>query len=64
MSERHQSQVRIQDSLAVAEQLGFPDWLDVDTKKMEGKFNSAPEREDLPADINESLVVELYSNKL
>jgi len=59
--EASKSQVRIQDSLSVAEQLGFPDWIDVNTKKMEGKFNSAPERDDLPADINESLVVELYS---
>jgi len=53
--------VRIQDSLAIAEQLGFPEWIDVDTKKMEGRFKTIPERADLPADINESLVVELYS---
>ncbi len=59
--ERAKKQVRIQDSLAIAEQLGFPDWLDVDLKKMEGLFKSVPERADLPADINESLVVELYS---
>ncbi len=59
--ERAKKQVRIQDSLAIAEQLGFPDWLDVDPKKMEGLFKSVPERADLPADINESLVVELYS---
>ena len=59
--EKSRNQVRIQDSLAIAEQLGFPDWLDVDPKKMEGLFKSIPERADLPADINESLVVELYS---
>lgn len=59
--ERAKKQVRIQDSLAVAEQLGFPEWLDVNTKKMEGTFKAAPERAELPADINESLVVELYS---
>lgn len=59
--ERARKQVRIQDSLAIAEQLGFPEWIDVDTKKMEGRFKSVPERADLPADINESLVVELYS---
>lgn len=59
--ERARKQVRIQDSLAIAEQVGFPDWVDVNAKKMEGTFKAAPERSDLPADINESLVVELYS---
>ena len=59
--EKARKQVRIQDSLAIAEQLGFPEWLEVDTGKMEGVFKSLPERSDLPADINESLVVELYS---
>ena len=59
--EKARKQMRIQDSLAIAEQLGLPEWLEVDTKKMEGLFKSAPERGDLPADINESLVVELYS---
>jgi small subunit ribosomal protein S4 len=59
--EKSRNQVRIQDSLAIAEQLGLPEWLEVDTKKMEGVFKSRPERSDLPADINESLVVELYS---
>lgn len=59
--EKARQQVRIQDSLAIAEQLGFPDWVEVDSKKMEGRFKAVPERADLPADINESLVVELYS---
>ena len=59
--EKSKKQVRIQDSLAIAEQLGFPEWVEVDSKGMEGKFKSVPERADLPADINESLVVELYS---
>ena len=59
--EKARKQVRIQDSLAIAEQLGFPDWVDVDTKKMEGRLKAIPDRTDLPADINESLVVELYS---
>ncbi len=43
------------------EQRGFVDWIDVDAKKMEGVFKARPERSDLPAEINESLVVELYS---
>jgi len=59
--DKSKKQVRVQDSLAIAEQLGFPEWVDVDVKKMEGKFQSVPERNDLSADINESLVVELYS---
>jgi len=59
--EKARKQVRIQDSLAIAEQLGLPEWLEVDSKKMEGLFKATPERGDLPADINESLVVELYS---
>ena len=56
-----QGTLSYQDALALAEQFGFPDWIDVDAKKMEGTFKSVPERSDLPADINESLVVELYS---
>ena len=59
--ERAKKQVRIADSLAIAEQLGFPEWVEVDATKMEGRLKMAPERADLPADINESLVVELYS---
>jgi small subunit ribosomal protein S4 len=59
--EKSKKQVRIQDSLTIAEQLGFPEWLEVDTKKMEGTFKSVPERSELPPDINEQLVVELYS---
>lgn len=59
--EASRNQVRIQDSLALADQFGIPEWLQVDAKKMEGIFKAVPDRGDLPADINESLVVELYS---
>ncbi len=59
--EKNKKQVRIQDSLTIVEQLGFPEWVDVDAKKMEGTFKSVPERSELPPDINEQLVVELYS---
>ncbi|MGI9332559.1 MAG: 30S ribosomal protein S4 [Gammaproteobacteria bacterium] len=59
--EKARKQVRIQDALTVAEQYGFPEWVEVDTTKMEGVFKSPPERQDLPPDINEQLVVELYS---
>ncbi len=59
--ERSKKQLRIQDALNVAEQYGMPAWVEVDAKKMEGIFKSAPDRDELPSDINESLVVELYS---
>ncbi|APZ44062.1 30S ribosomal protein S4 [Acidihalobacter ferrooxydans] len=59
--ERAKKQTRIQDALTLNEQLGVMGWLEVDSKKMEGVFKSLPERSDLPAEINESLVVELYS---
>lgn len=59
--EKSTKQLRIKDALNAAEQIGLPDWVDVDAKKMQGKFKSVPERDDLPPDINESLVVELYS---
>lgn len=59
--EKAKKQARIQDALTIAEQIGFPEWVEVDSTKMEGVFKSVPEREDLPPDINEQLVVELYS---
>ena len=59
--ERAQSQLRIKDALGVTEQYGFPPWLDVDPKKMLGVFKAVPERSELGSDINEQLVVELYS---
>ncbi|EGV20479.1 MULTISPECIES: 30S ribosomal protein S4 [Thiocapsa] len=59
--EAAKKQVRVQNALALAEQYGFPDWVDVDTKGLKGVFKRIPDRSDLPADINESLIVELYS---
>ena len=59
--EKSRTQARIQDSLSVAEQYGFPEWVEVDASKMEGVFKSVPTRQELPPDINEQLVVELYS---
>jgi small subunit ribosomal protein S4 len=61
IKERAQKQLRIQDSLKLAEANGFPSWVDVDVKKMTGVFKSAPDRSEFGADINEQLVVELYS---
>ncbi len=53
--------LRIKAALEAAEQRGIPEWLDVDSKAMKGIFKTMPERSDLPAEINESLVVALYS---
>jgi small subunit ribosomal protein S4 len=58
---KSKEQLRIKASLEAAEQRGIPEWLDVDAKAMKGVFKSAPDRSELPADINESLVVALYS---
>jgi small subunit ribosomal protein S4 len=54
-------QMRVQAALELAQQRGFADWVDVDVKKMAGTFKAIPDRSDLPAEINEQLVVELYS---
>ncbi len=59
--EKAKKQLRVQDSLSLAEQSGFPSWVSVDKTKMEGIFKSVPERSDIAADVNESLIVELYS---
>jgi small subunit ribosomal protein S4 len=59
--EKSRTQARIQDSLNLADQTGFPDWVSVDKVKMEGTFRQVPDRSEIAADINESLVVELYS---
>jgi len=59
--EKSKNQLRIQSSLSLAAQRGDVDWVNVDTSKMEGTFKRLPDRADLPAEINENLIVELYS---
>jgi small subunit ribosomal protein S4 len=59
--ERAKKQGRVQNSLALAEQFGFPQWIEVDVKAMKGVFKRTPDRSELPAEVNEQLVVELYS---
>jgi small subunit ribosomal protein S4 len=61
VAERAKGQLRIVDALQLAEKVGFPSWVEVDAKKMTGTFKGAPERSEFGQDINESLVVELYS---
>jgi small subunit ribosomal protein S4 len=59
--ESSKKQARIQDSMNLAEQGGLPSWVAVDKNKLEGVFKAVPDRADLSPDINESLIVELYS---
>ena len=59
--EKAKKQLRIQGAMDVAQQIGLPDWVEVDSKKLAGTFKALPDREELPAEINEHLVVELYS---
>ena len=61
VAERARGQLRIIDALQLAEKVGFPSWVEVDAKKLTGTFKGAPERSEFGQDINESLVVELYS---
>ena len=61
VTEKSRKQGRVQNALEVAQQRGFSEWIDVNVKKMEGTFKAQPERSELPSDINEHLVVELYS---
>lgn len=55
------NQLRIKNAIELGTQRGIASWLEVDHTKLEGTFKSAPDRSDLPAEINESLIVELYS---
>lgn len=59
--EKSRTQVRIQEALQLAQQIGFPAWVEVAVDKVEGTFKKSPDRDEFGADINESLIVELYS---
>ena len=59
--DKAKKQLRIGSALEIAEQIGLPDWLDVDVPGKKGTFKMIPARSELSADINESLVVALYS---
>ena len=53
--------LRVKGAAEAAESRGFPEWIEVDVKALKGKFKALPQRSELPSNINESLVVELYS---
>ena len=59
--EKAKKQLRIQSALEIAVQIGLPEWVDVDAKKMAGTLKTLPDREEILPEINENLVVELYS---
>jgi small subunit ribosomal protein S4 len=59
--EKAKKQLRIVDALKLADSIGLPAWVSVDLSKMEGTFKKAPDRDEFGAEINESLIVELYS---
>jgi small subunit ribosomal protein S4 len=59
--EKAKKQLRVQDSVKLAESVGLPAWVKVDASKLEGVFTKTPDRDEFGAEINESLIVELYS---
>ena len=61
VAQKAKDQLRIKGAAEAAEGRGFPEWLEVDSKALKGKFKNKPQRSELPSTINESLVVELYS---
>jgi small subunit ribosomal protein S4 len=61
VADRARSQDRIRGALVVAMEIGLPSWVEVDEKELQGTYKMVPDRSDLSPDINENLVVELYS---
>jgi small subunit ribosomal protein S4 len=59
--EKAKNQLRITNALEIAAQRGDVEWVSVNNEKKEGSFTRVPDRSDLPAEINENLIVELYS---
>ena len=61
VAEASKNQLRVKAATEAADERGFPEWVEVDVKKLTGIFKNKPQRDDLPPTINESLIVELYS---
>jgi small subunit ribosomal protein S4 len=59
--EKSKKQIRVTEALQLAGQIGFPAWVEVNADKAEGTFKKVPDRDEFGSDINESLIVELYS---
>ncbi len=61
LKEKARKQVRVQAAMELAQQTGVPGWVEVDSSKFEGILKRVPDRGELPAEINEHLIIELYS---
>jgi len=61
LRDKAKKQLRVQDALKLAESVGMPAWVQVDSSKFEGVFKALPDRDQFGADIKEALIVELYS---
>jgi len=61
LREKAKKQLRVQSALALAAQRGEPEWIELNSEKLEGVFKSVPDRQELSSEINENLIVELYS---
>jgi small subunit ribosomal protein S4 len=61
LREKSKKQNRVVEALQLAAQVGMPAWVEVNAEKAEGVFKSVPDRDQFAADINESMIVELYS---
>ncbi|WP_180125113.1 30S ribosomal protein S4 [Rhodoferax sp. BLA1] len=59
--EKSAKQNRVVEALQLAQQVGMPAWVDVNAEKVQGVFKAIPDRDQFAADVNESLIVELYS---
>lgn len=61
VKEKAKNQLRVKNAIELAANRGTVEWIDVDSTKLAGTFKTVPDRSDLPSDINENLIVELYS---
>jgi small subunit ribosomal protein S4 len=61
LREKAKKQLRVQSAIALAAQRGEPEWIEMNSEKLEGVYKSLPDRQDLSSEINENLIVELYS---
>ena len=62
LADRAKEQLRVKEALTLSQEMDLaPGWLEVDAAKVQGVFKQIPDRSDLSADINENLIVELYS---
>jgi small subunit ribosomal protein S4 len=61
VAQKAKGHLRVKGAAEAAESRGFPEWVEVDIKALKGTFKALPDRAELPSNINESLVIELYS---